>query len=76
MFIPKYDAWGLFVNPEYKKRTLKMLAAYFGYDLDELEAECGRYEHEAAEAGYGFVKGFDDFLCNAIEHDLSIEPKK
>lgn len=43
-FIPAYvgfggDNYGEEVNPEFRKRTFTMLAEYFGYDYEELEAE-------------------------------------
>ena len=75
MFIPKYTDWGRSVHPDYRNRALNMLADYFGYDFEELEAECLEYERIAEEEGESPVEGFDHFLFCAIEHDLSIEPR-
>lgn len=76
MLIPKYTEYGCEVSPGFRNRTLDMLAGWFGYDREELEAMCLEYERLAAEDGDDPVEGFDHFLSQAIEFDLGIEPKK
>lgn len=75
-FIHAYASNGEEINPDFLGRTFLMLADHFGYDYEELEADFRRHRDSCASDHILEADAFTDWLFEAIEGDLSIQPKE